>query len=578
MIKTLSIKNFALIDELELDLDKGLNILAGETGAGKSILIDAIDLVFGTRASKEHIKTGTKKSTIELTIKYNSKDIRLLLLENDIEPEDDNTLIISREITASSSKSRVNGVIVTRNYIQILREYLIDIHSQHETYIYIQPKTHINLLDNYGDKSHKDLITAFEQKYNEFKANSKELERLLNERQSIEQRIDFLMFQVMEIESANIENTEEYDELNNQRLKLVNAKDLKELTYFGYHCLYNQENSLIDMINCIELKLIKACDMDKNLGNIADSIANSSSLLKDAADELRSYSENIDNDPQLLNEIEERILLLDKLKRKYGPDLSDVINNFALYQEELNKIQTDFGNIDGLQEKNEQLQTELKKIAKLLSESRTTLAKALSKKIKTELVKLEMPKVQFNINVMLKDDYNSSGLDDVEFMVSANPGEPLKPLAKVASGGEISRIMLAIKTVFAQADKVNTVIFDEIDTGVSGKTSQAIGEELVNLSFSHQVLCITHQPIIAAMADRYFYVEKHQNKEKTSVSVSILNEEQKIKAISKLASGSGEDQDSRNFVIKLINQAVNYKKLNKIEREMKTTENKAKLL
>ncbi len=561
MIKTLSIKNFALIDELELDLDKGLNILAGETGSGKSILIDAIDLAFGARASKEHIKTGTKKAIIELTIKYTSEDMKLLLLENDIEPEDGNTLVISREITASSSKSRVNGVIVTRHYIQILREHLIDIHSQHETYTYIQPKTHINLLDNYGEQAHKDLITAFEQKYNEFKANSKELERLLNERQSIEQRIDFLTFQVNEIDAANIENPDEYEELNQQRLKLVNAKDLKDLTCSSYYSLYDQDDSLIDMINSIERKLIKACDMDKNLSDIADIVANSSSLLKDASDELRSYSESIDDDPQLLDEIEERIILLDKLKRKYGPDLADVINNFALYQDELDKIQTNFGNIDGLQEKNEQLQVELNKIAKSLSESRTKLAKALSKKIKNELVKLEMPKVQFNIDVRLKDDYSSSGQDDVEFMVSANPGEPLKTLAKVASGGEISRIMLAVKTVFAQADKVNTVIFDEIDTGVSGKASQAIGEELVNLSFSHQVLCITHQPIIAAMADQYFYVEKHQNKDKTSVSVSILNEEQKINAISKLASGSGEDQDSRNFVIKLINQAVDYKAL-----------------
>ncbi len=561
MIKTLSIKNFALIDELELDLDKGLNILAGETGAGKSILIDAIDLAFGARASKEHIKTGTKKAIIELTVKYSSEDLKLMLLKNDIEPEDDNTVIISREVTASSNKSRVNGVIVTRNYIQALREHLIDIHSQHETYTYIQPKTHINLLDNYGEQAHKDLIATFEQKYNEFKANSKELERVLNERQSIEQRIDFLTFQVNEIESAGIENPDEYENLNQQRLKLVNAKDLKDLAYSSYYSLYDQDDSLIDMINSIERKLIKACDMDKNLSDIADTVANSSSLLKDAADELRSYSESIDDDPQLLDEVEERILLLDKLKRKYGPDLADIINNFALYQEELDKIQTDFGNIEGLQEKNEQLQVELKKIAKSLSESRMSLAKALSKKIKTELVKLEMPKVQFNIDVRLKNDYNSLGQDDVEFMVSANPGEPLKPLAKVASGGEISRIMLAIKTVFAQADKVNTVIFDEIDTGVSGKTSQAIGEELVNLSFSHQVLCITHQPIIAAMADQYFYVEKRQNKDKTNVCVNILNEEQKINAISKLASGSGEDQDSRNFVIKLINQAADYKAL-----------------
>jgi len=558
VIKSLFINNFALIDKLEVNFGKGLNILTGETGAGKSILIDAIDLVFGARSSKEQIKTGTNKALIELQLKLPETFPKNLLNENGIDLEEDNSLIISREVSHTGTRSRVNGILVTQNYIQSLREYLIDIHSQHETYNYIQPKTHINLLDSYGDKNHQELLENFRNIHSEYKQTKKELEIAQSQIESKEQRIDFLKFQINEISSAKIESTEEYDNLLQERSVLLNAEELKDLAYSSYSSLYGQDSSIIDILSHIENKLIKAAEFDRNLSQIVEILSSSSINLKDVANELRSYSDNLETNPEQLTMIEERIELLDKLKRKYGNDLTDILNNLEQFERELNEIEIKSEKAEELSKNLAILKEKSEKISQELSNSRKNLAKLLSELIQKELVKLEMPKVQFHIKIDLKEDISNNGIDNVEFLISPNPGEPLKPLAKIASGGEISRVMLAIKTIFARADQVNTVIFDEIDSGISGKTSQAIAEELADLAKSHQILCITHQPIIAAMADEYFYIEKIQANTTTSVTVHNLNKEHKIIAISKLASGS-QDQDSINFAAKLTQQATEYK-------------------
>ncbi|OGH97559.1 MAG: DNA repair protein RecN [Candidatus Melainabacteria bacterium GWF2_32_7] len=563
MIKSLFINNFALIDELEVNFGKGLNILTGETGAGKSILIDAIDLVFGARSSKEQIKTGTNKALIELNVELSDNFPKNLLEENGIELEESNILIISREISNTGTRSRINGVLITQNYIQSLREYLIDIHSQHETYNYIQPKTHITLLDSYGDKKHQELFEEFRKIYSEYKQTQKELALAKSQIQSKEQRIDFLKFQIDEISSAKIEDINEYDNLLQERSVLINADELKNLSYSSYRSLYGQDNSIIDILNQIENKLIKASEFDKNLSQITETLSSSSINLKDSADQLRNYSDNLETDPEQLTMIEERIDLLDKLKRKYGPDLANILDNLEKFEQELNEIEIKSEKAEELSKNLAILEKKLDKISQELSISRKNLAKLLSDLIQKELIKLEMPKVQFHIKVETKEEISITGIDNVEFLISPNPGEPLKPLAKIASGGEISRVMLAIKTIFAKADRVNTVIFDEIDSGISGKTSQAVAEELADLAKSHQILCITHQPIIAAMADKYFYIEKIQNENTTKIAVNSLDEKQRIIAISKLASGS-QDQDSLNFAAKLIQQANEYKNNSKM--------------
>ena len=559
MIKTIHIKDFILIEELEINFDKGLNILTGETGSGKSVIIDAIDVAFGARASKDQIRTGTGKALTELTVQINKDFPVEVLEENGIDTEDDNTLIISAEITPNSTRSRINGVLVSRNFVQSIRKYIIDIHSQHETYNYIQAKTHTDLLDSYGKDSHKDLLSKYKKVFFDFKSTQKELEITQSQITANEQKIDFLKFQTEEIINAKIQNINEYDELVNERSILINSEELKEITFSGYELLYNQESSIIDLLNILKNKLMKASGFDENLSQLGNIIDASAINLKEAANELRDYSQSLETDPQKLNQAEERIELLDKLKRKYGPNLSDILKNLEKFETELNEINFSDEKIKELSAQVIAFKKETEILAEKLSDSRKNLAKILSDLIQKKLVKLEMPKVDFKINIESTAQFTSKGKDEIEFLISPNIGEPLKPLSKIASGGEISRVMLAIKTIFAKSDNVNTVVFDEIDTGISGKTSQSVAEALAELGISRQVLCITHQPIIAAAADKHLLIQKIQNTESTKILINELNSEQRINALARLASGSDEDKDSLKFASKLIQQAEEFK-------------------
>lgn len=558
MIKSLYIKNFTIIDEIEVLFNRGLNILTGETGAGKSILIDAIDTAFGARASKELIKTGAQKATIELSIELSDSFPISVLEENGIELEDD-TLIISREISQSGTKSRINGTLVNQTFVQNIREYLIDIHSQHETYTYIQPKTHIHLLDNYGDAAHQKAISDYRESYSQYSKIQKQLNSLQSQSTNNEQRVDFLKYQITEIESAKLDNDNEYETLMDERGILLNSEELKELTYVSYDTLYGQDSSIIDALNSIETKLLRAADYDKSLAEVAEIISTSSINLREASDILRHYSDRLETDPQRLEEVEDRIDLLDKLRKKYGPSIEDVKNNLQKFEEELSSIDCSDEKMLMLKKQCTELKEKTLHLAKSLTNSRRSLAEVLSAHIQNELIKLEMPRVKFSISVEEIEELLPNGKDNVEFLISANQGEPLRPLAKIASGGEVSRVMLAIKSIFAKSDKVNTVIFDEIDTGISGRTSQSVGEALANLAASHQILCITHQPIIAAMADEYLYIEKVQTESTTTISVKNLNTEEKVLAVSRLASGSAVDTESVQFAQRLVDQAVKLK-------------------
>ena len=558
MIKTLIIKDFVLIEELQISFDKGLNVLIGETGSGKSIIIDAIDLSFGARASKDQIRTGASKSLIELTIQINEGFPFEILEENGIEVEDDKLLVISREITQNATRSRINGILVSQNFVQILRSYLVDIHSQHETYNYIQAKTHIDLLDSQGNSEYKDLLNSYKNNYFKYKSTAKELEIAQLQTQASSQKIDFLKFQIEEITAAKIKNINEYDELMNERSILINSEELKEVTISGYELLYNQDSSLIDVLNSLKNKLIKASKFDENLSKLAEIIDLSTVNLKEAANELRDYAENLETDPAKLKKLEERIELLYKIKRKYGLELSDVLINLEKFEKELNEINFSDEKIQELSKKVVELQKETEILAEKLSVSRKKIASTLSVLIENRLVKLEMPKVQFKINIEPAKEFSNKGKDDVEFLISPNIGEPLKPLSKIASGGEISRVILSIKTIFAQTEKVNTVIFDEIDTGISGKTSQAVAESLAELGISQQVLCITHQPIIAAMGDKHLHIKKIQENNTTNIIIHDLNQDEKVRALAGLASGSN-DENSLNFAAKLIEQAEDFK-------------------
>ena len=549
MIKTLRIKDFIIIDELEIEFGSGFNVITGETGAGKSIMINAIDLAFGARASKELVKTGKTKAVIELTL--NLKESLPQNIIDDYAIEDyGNELIISREITESGSRSRVNGALVTQDLIKTLREMLIDIHSQHMTYTYIQPKHHIKLLDSYGDENHKTALEYYRDLYRTYTQVVKKLEELSNKSQLDEQQIEFLKFQIDEIESAQIEDLEEDKKLEEELNVLANAEKLKELTYCAYWTLYGDDGCILDALGKVKANVSKAAETDNALCDYESDLINAQETLREISSNLRNYAESMELDEQRMDEVTQRIDVLEKLKRKYGSTLEHVMESYEKFTKEYNSIEFSQDEINDLEQQKLELLEKMKSATAVLTSSRKQLSEHLGSVMTKQLEKLDMPKVRFEISIT-PCDYCLNGCDNVEFLISTNVSEEPKPLAKIASGGEISRVMLAIKTIFAKADNIDTIIFDEIDTGISGNACQAVAQTISELAKSHQIISITHQPIIAAKSDRHFYVAKTQD-EQTTVKVYNLNEENKIKAIAMLAAGE-ITEDSIKFAKQLIN-------------------------
>lgn len=549
MLAGLFIKNFILIDELSLEFDKGLNIITGETGAGKSIMINAIDIVLGAKATKELIKTGEKKALIELTINNSNHDLTGFFEENGIDNIGDE-IIISKEITQTGSRSKVNGSMVNQDVIKHLRELFIDIHSQHQTYSFMKPKCHIDLLDNYARATLKPIFDEYTLVWQNYLNLKKRLEEVQNSNNLTESQIEFLKFQINEIEDANIKSGTEDIELEQEISVLENAEKLKELSGAVSWAISNDDNSILEGLNQAKKSLSAIINIDSSLAETEEELINVIEGVKNIASTLRSYSQSVDNDTEKLNFLQERQFLLDKLKRKYGGSLENVLNNLFDFQRELASIETKETDTIQLEKDIEQTLERLTKLASEISEKRKTYAEVLSCMISEKLTALELPKAQFVINVS-PCELNSKGADDVEFLISTNISEAPKPLAKVASGGEVSRVMLALKVIFAQSDNINSVVFDEIDTGISGKASQSVADEVKELAKYHQILMITHQAIIASRSDRHFYVSKSQE-DSTKVSVKILSADEKIRAVAELAGGVLSDE-SINFAKTLIN-------------------------
>lgn len=553
MLKKILVQNYILIENLELEFSNKLNIITGETGSGKSILIGAIDTVFGAKTSKDCIRTGCDKAYIELSL-FLTQPINELLSEYGIE-NFGNELIISREITQSGSRSRVNGTLVNLDFIKVLRDKFLDIHSQHQTYSFMQPKYHIQLLDSYAKATCSELFKKYSTLYEEYTTAKQKLEEAKNTNNLTENQIEFLKFQIDEIETANIKEIDEDERLENELVVLENAEKLKELTGSVAWTLNNDDESILNTLSQLKMNLSKASRMDSGLENSESELINIIESIKDLSSSLRDYSQSLDNDTARLNEIQERLFNLDKLKRKYGSGsaekpLENVLNTFEELQNEYSAIINFESNIEELEMKVDNLHSKLKKLAEEISSKRKMYSEVLSSLIVEKLEKLELPKVQFKIDIQ-NTELNKFGIDNVEFLISTNVSEPLRPLAKVASGGEISRVMLALKTIFAQHDDIDTVIFDEIDTGISGKTSQKVSEEISELANYRQIIMITHQAIIASKADKHIYVKKVQG-DSTQVGIYELNESDKLKAIAELASGEITDE-SLEFAKTLIN-------------------------
>ena len=394
MIKSITVKNYILIDEITLEFDKGFNVFTGETGAGKSIIIGAIDAVLGAKVNKDVIKTGSDKAYIELLVELPNGFDCSLFNENGIDI-DNNELIISREITASTNRFRINGIQVTQDFIKDIREKLLDIHTQHQSYNYVQPKNHIVLLDNFALKPHRDNVEKFSEKYSLYLSMQKRLENLLNIVNTTQQQEDFLKFQIKEIEDANIEDIDECEKLEKELELLANVEKLKELSYSSYWALYGDDGNILNALSSVKSNISKLSSMDESVSSLEEDFINTYETLKEIASQLRNYSESQENDNERMDYIGERLSLLEKMKRKYGNTLEDVLKTYENLSNELSSIESSQDEVVSLEKEIKNVKEELENLAQTISAARKELARVLSIAVTEEMEKLELPKSKF---------------------------------------------------------------------------------------------------------------------------------------------------------------------------------------
>ena len=539
MLLDLKVKNFALIEKLEINFKKGLNVLTGETGAGKSIIIGALEMLLGGRASREVIRNGKDKAYIEAVYEPEKLDlINNKLEEYGIEPDED-ILLLSREIKRTGrNRSRINGQLATLSMVSNVSSYLVDIHGQHEHQSLLDVKLHLDFLDDFiGEKiiSLKEKVTN---KYNEIKNINKKLQEMEIDEGEKARELDLLEFQINEIENANLK-TGEFKKLEKKYKKLSNAEDIFATTGMIYNDINGDDfnnNGILDKIGHFMTELDSLKEYDDKLDSFHSQMENIYYTLQDLGYEIREYNENLDFDKKRLKEIEDRLDTINNLKKKYGETIEEILEYNQKMKKRRNELVSQEDLINELKEKRKNIKAEYYNKAEELSKIRKNSAKNLEEKIKDELTDLAMEDVLFKVKFEEKD-LAGDGIDDIEFMISPNPGEDLKPLAKIASGGELSRIMLAFKKIIAEIDKVDTLIFDEVDSGVGGKTAQKMAEKLAVIGSKRQVICITHLPQIASMSDNHFYINKTAENGKTYTNINKLNGKEKPKELARMLGG-----------------------------------------
>ena len=522
MLVNLKIDNFALVDSLELNLDNGLSVLTGETGAGKSIILDAIDMVLGGKPNVRMIRSGSDRTIIEATFNI-SQHLSKWLLEQEIDPIEEDTLICSREIVIGKSslrsRSRVNGVVVNRQLMSDLRSRLVEITAQGQTVNLLISEKQRELLDSYGGKSLAKQLNKVAQVHNIAQQAKQELDLRIRSEQELLQRQDVLEWRLKELNEAELTDENELNDLEQERDRLSHVVDLQQLGHQSYQMLYegdNDEPAAADLLGKAESCLMEMVEYDTELNPILEMIQSGLAQIVEAGQQISSYSDGLEADPERLSEIESRIRQLKKICQKYGPDLSDAIALQEQLQTELNQITDSGQSIAVLQQEYEIASNNLIEECSKLTKLRQKAATKLEKQLVKELKPLAMDKVIFECRLE-QSSPTAMGADKVVFYFSPNAGEDVQPLSIIASGGEMSRFLLALKACFTGAEKSSsTLIFDEIDAGVSGKVAQAIAEKLHQLGKQHQVLCVTHQPLIAAMANGHFKVEKTIVEEKSS--------------------------------------------------------------
>lgn len=538
MLLQLNIKNFALIEDLSIDFEKGFNILTGETGAGKSIIIDAINFVLGGKSAKEMIRTGENKTFVEAIFEIkNSETIEML---KDMEIEFDDLIIIARE-TFKSGKSiiKINNKAFYISDVKKITSTLINIHGQHENQKLLNSSSHIYYLDKYGSEKLNDSLREYNLIYKRLQEIIKEIDELGANNGEREKTIDFLKYQIDEISNAKLIINEDV-ELKNKFSILSNSEKINNSLISSYNILYNSNDNFISAYDLIN----KAIKELRNIEKLMDSIPSLVSSLEEAyfnieqnINEIRDIQESIIYDKDELETINSRIFLIDSLKKKYGATIEDILAYKSQISNEYNKLVNSNKIIEELNREKNKIIGSMENCSKKIHDIRCSIGEELEKKIKLELNYVGLEKSNIKIQVNYEEEFFANGRDKVQFLISTNPGEPLKPLDKVVSGGELSRIMLSLKTVFVDKDEIPSVIFDEIDTGISGRIAQSVGEKMYLISTLHQVFCVTHLPQIASMSDTHFIVSKEVENGKTYTHIIKLNNLEKENEIARMIGG-----------------------------------------
>ena len=556
MLTELRIENFAIIQNLELAFTPGLNIFTGETGAGKSIILDALEAVIGGKADATSIRTGADRASVEahFSLPPMNREAILELLEREDLMDDASSLALSREVRREGrSTGRVNGRAVSLPIMRELGAYLIDIHGQSEHLSLLTVKSHLGLLDRYAGS--QELLLAYRSLYRELQGVRKDLDMLRQSEQDALRRTDLLNFQVQEIEAAHLKEGEE-DELGQERTRLANAENLATLAQQAINLLDEstpEAQSISDLTGQAAQALASLGRIDASQAPLAEQAQGLVDEMAEISRSLRTYIESIEFNPKRLEEVEERLELLHTLKRKYGADIPAVLAFAADARRQLDLITHAGERIAELEVKEAELLERLSAAARNLSEKRSQAATALSSAVERELGDLNMSGAGFAVDMKTEPDeqgltlsdgtrvaFDESGIDKVEFLIAPNPGEGLKPLVKIASGGETSRLMLALKNVLAKADTIPTLIFDEIDQGIGGRVGFTVGEKLWRLGREHQVFCVTHLPQLAAFGDRHFRVRKEVVGERTLTLVDALQDDARLEELALMLGGAGE--------------------------------------
>ena len=535
MLLEISIKNFAIIEAISLNFEKGMTVLTGETGAGKSIIIDAMNMMLGARATTDVIRHGAPKAEIEgLFSVENNHALQMIFDEQGIELGDE--IIIRREILQNGrSVSRVNGQMVNLSVLRSIGQYLVDIHGQHDQEELMRPQLHIQMLDGFGDADFLELKQAYQTNFDAYRKMRKQLLEIKKNQEEHKARIEMLEFQMAEIESASLQPGEDL-KLNQERDKLLNHKNIADTLTNAYTMLDNEEFSSLANVRSAMNDMESIEEYDVEYREISTSISESYYVLEDVTKRLEDIIESLDFDGHRLMRIESRLDLLHAITRKYGGNVDDVLMYFTKITEEYNLLTGNHLSSDDMEVELKKLEVSLVDLATKLASARHNLAQQLETEIQQELKDLYMDKARFQVQ-FTKGKFTREGNESVEFYISTNPGEDFKPLVKVASGGELSRLMLAIKSAFSRKEGKTSIVFDEVDTGVSGRVAQAIAQKIHKIGQNGQVLAISHLPQVIAIADYQFFIEKISNDHSTVSTVRLLTVEERVEEVAKMLAG-----------------------------------------